>query len=106
MIYIDELKKLKQPIRRCKYHAHLITSNIDNELIKFVQDMGLKVHYIQKVGTKKEHYDIFGKKNYWKAIILGATSISNKELIEIIKTKERLIALNKIKNSKNSKNYC
>lgn len=71
MIVIDSLKKLKKPIKRCKYYAHLMSTRLNGtkELTEFVKGIGLDPKHIQ---YPREHYDVLGKGNYHKAIRAGA----------------------------------
>jgi hypothetical protein len=81
MIYLNNtLKRLKKPIRRCKYYSHLISSKDTQELIDFIKKIGLDAKHLQHKGSRKEHFDLLGSNNYHKALKAGAFQTTEKDM--------------------------
>lgn len=50
------------------------------ELVAFGQTLGLKVEWLQRVGTPREHFDL-PVETRAKAIAMGAVAVSPQELV-------------------------
>lgn len=59
------------------------------ELISFARSIGMSPAWIQKPGTAREHFDVFGGR-IERAVKAGARPISRRELVDIIKGKQGL----------------
>lgn len=66
---------------------HLVSCCDDNELHKFAKTIGLKKNWFQNK-NRHAHYDLFSEKKEL-AILKGATLITSKELVSILKKKSK-----------------
>lgn len=87
MVYIDDMN--------CGYGrmimCHMIADSTE-ELLEMADKIGVNRKWIQKPGTRHEHFDICLSKKK-KALSLGATAITMRELANI--TLNRIIKQNK-----------
>ena len=94
MIYIDTPFLVDQdefpnapPCFRGRMSAHLVADSTE-ELVTYAKSMGMNPRWIQKKGTKYEHFDVTGSV---LARIMADDSVfkvTNRELITIMKDKE------------------
>lgn len=78
MVYVDDMER---PYRGMKM-SHMIADS-RSELIKMAEEISLPLKFIQKEGTRKEHFDIC-KSFKKRAIKLGAVEITKRELTQKI----------------------
>lgn len=57
------------------------------ELLAFAEKIGMRAEWIQKAGTRHEHFDVF-EKRYQRALDAGAKVVSRRELVMIFKAKK------------------
>ena len=80
-VYVDNLNAKYGRMTMC----HLLADSTD-ELLKMVDDIGVKRKWIQYPGTHKEHFDIcLAKKSL--AVALGAQEITTRDAVRIIRAR-------------------
>jgi len=77
MVYVDSMQAPYGNMIMC----HMIADTTE-ELLKMADDIGVKRKWIQYPGTNKEHFDICLSKK-WKAIMLGAKEITQKDIVRL-----------------------
>lgn len=88
-VYIDDMRRQAKVgnVRANARWSHL-TADTHNELIEFAKKLGLNLAWIQKAGTKLEHFDVTDTVRN-KAIKLGATQVTYPGgMAELLRVKE------------------
>ena len=94
MICIDKLFTMGVEInRRLGRSAHLVSDLPGEagtqELVAFARGIGLRAEWIQKAGTRHEHFDVF-EGRYQRALDAGAKVVTRPELVAIFRSKQAL----------------
>ena len=56
------------------------------ELVTFAKSIGMREAWLQKPGTRHEHFDVFGRR-YERAIAAGASEVTRQEIVAVWKAK-------------------
>ncbi len=56
------------------------------ELVSFAKSIGMRETWLQKSGTRHEHFDVFGKR-YERAVAAGAREVTRQEIVAVWKAK-------------------
>ncbi len=62
------------------------------ELVAFARRIGMREEWLQKPGTRHEHFDVFGKRRD-RAVALGAREVNRVEIVAIWKAKQVAVTL-------------
>lgn len=92
MICIDSLFTIGAEInRRLGRSAHMISDlpgeDGTKELVAFARGIGLRAEWLQKPGTRHEHFDVF-EGRYQRALDAGARVVTRRELVAIFRAKQ------------------
>lgn len=93
MIFIDALADYGAAInRRLGQSSHLVSDLPGEagttELLAFAKRIGMRAEWLQKAGTRHEHFDVF-EGRYERAIAAGARVVTRRELVAIFAKKRR-----------------
>lgn len=87
-IVTDTAVDYSDKFRQC---SHMVSDIVGpagtTELISFALSIGMRQEWLQKPGTRHEHFDIFGKRRI-RAIKAGCREISRAELVAIFRAKQ------------------
>lgn len=85
-VYIDKMNVKYKNMIMC----HML-ADTEEELIDMAKKIGVNPKWIQKKGTHQVHFDVC-KKMKEKALSFGATEITRRELMSILKNKKLSIS--------------
>ena len=86
MVYVDDM--YKSPMGRFgRMKMSHMTADSTKELLDMAQKIGLNTKWVQKSGTKYEHFDVSMSMRS-KAIESGAVEITMKESVGIVNRKQ------------------
>lgn len=87
MIFLDRPRVWKKSLGPS---THLVSDQPGEagtwELVQFAKSLGMKAGWIQKKGTRHEHFDLWGKK-IQQAIDQGAEMIEGRDLVRLMRSK-------------------
>ncbi len=90
-IFIDTPMRLAALNQRLGPSSHLVSDlpgeEGSKELDEFAQKIGMKRSWLQKAGTRHEHYDVFGAR-YDAAIRAGAKAVTCSGMGRIFRAKK------------------
>jgi len=79
MVYVDNPKIAYGRMLMC----HMI-ADTSEELVSMAKKIGVAVRWLQKAGTRREHFDVCLSKRKL-AVQAGAKEVSTKELVRLMK---------------------
>lgn len=82
-VYVDDKQIPYGRMKMCHVGA-----DTKEELLDMMKKLGIKPEHIQQEGTWREHFDISQVKKA-KAVKLGAVEVTSKELIRILRDKQK-----------------